>query len=120
MGLQTQLPLGVLEAVLDRQLRIAVEIGTVHGLQIELRELVGLEGLGDCAFLRVDEFQLVATSQDRLGACLWTHAHPIERSRRFERAVGLDRDLEAACVEGGDRGLVELEQGFPPVQTTKR
>ena len=36
----------VLEAVLDRQLRVAVEIGTVHRLQKELRELIGLERLG--------------------------------------------------------------------------
>src|SRR2546423_517617 len=102
------------KAVLDRQLSVSLEVWAIHRLKIELQEVARFERLGLRAFLRVDKFEFISSRHDRLRSCLRADTDPVESTWGRERAVGLDGDLEATVVEGGDRCLVELKQGFPP------
>ena len=76
------------------------------------------EALGRRGLLRVDELELVAAQQHRVRAGLRADADPVDPGGRLERAVGLDRDLEARGVERVDGGASSCSSGSPPVQTT--
>ena len=64
--------------------------------------------------LGVDELQLVAGAKPECRAGLGADANPVDTGRGRAGAVGLDRDLEAAGVQGGDQGGVQLQQGLAP------
>ncbi len=65
---------------------------------------------GERERLRIDQLQLVARRQHQRRGGLRADADPVEAGRRRLRAVGLDRDREAAGVERVDQRGVELEQ----------
>src|SRR5262249_51635556 len=73
-------------------------------------ELITLEPLRLRTSLREDELQFVPVHQDRFGTCLRADADPVDARGRFERAVRLDRHLEAARVKRVNRRFVELQQ----------
>ena len=60
--------------------------------------------------LRIDQLQLVAPSAARAARRPWADADPVDARGRGLRAVGLDRDLEAAGVQRVDQAVVELQQ----------
>src|SRR3990172_2966820 len=49
-----------------------------------------------------DELELVARGEHELGARFGAHAQPVDARGSREGAVGLDPDLEAGVVKGGD------------------
>src|SRR3546814_6742935 len=64
--------------------------------------------------LRPDQLQFVAFALDDLAPRLGADAHPVDRGMRGQRAVGLDRDLEAARVERRDQRVIDLEHRLAP------
>ena len=66
MGLQTQAPPRMLEAIPDGELGVAQPIGAVHRLHEEVRERQVLEPSRIETRLREDQFELVAPLEDML------------------------------------------------------
>ena len=66
MGLQAEPPLRVGEAVLERELGVAREVGPVHRLQEEVVEVAASNVSGWAPGLREDQLQFVAA---RRGSC---------------------------------------------------
>ena len=62
--------------------------------------------------LRKYQLQLVAPSQYKLSARLWTYADPIKSLRRKPCAIRLDGNLEFEFVQCANQSVVELEEGF--------
>jgi uncharacterized membrane protein len=108
--LDTQSPLRVLQAVVDRKLRITRNVGSVHRLQEEMFEFELCELFRPSVFLRVNQFELTARGLHEWRAGLGTNADPIEGRRCGARSVGLDSDVEAAFVQSGNQWFVELQQ----------
>ena len=117
MGLQGEMPLGVLLDVLHtlaRYFAIALGIAGVAWLQVEVM------GLRRGPRRRVvdtieDDLHLV----DLLGcecrsmvdkATLGRERHPVDGSRQRTGAVGLDGDVEALAMERVDKCLVDLQR----------
>lgn len=112
MGLQTETPLRVPQAVVDRGARIALDLWSIHRLQQKLLEVEAGEFLRHRARLRVNELQLVAGELLEGGTRLGAHAEPVNSRWRDHCAVGLDRDLEPALLQRVNERFVELQQGF--------
>src|SRR5271154_3444303 len=114
MGLQTQLPLRVIETKADRQFGVAPAVRTIHRLDRKAAE--GEIGKSERVepFLGYDDFQLVAGGDDDWVIDLWANANPVEIGWQREGSVGLDRDLEAAPVQRLDQRWVELQQRLAP------
>src|SRR3954454_21697170 len=60
--------------------------------------------------LRYDDLQLVPAGYHERRIGPWADADPVDARRRNDRAVGLDRDLEAAPVQRLDQRRIELQQ----------
>ena len=60
--------------------------------------------------LREDQLHLVAGPDAQLSSGLWAHADPVKAGRRFDRSIGLDRDREAAPMQRGEQGVVDLQE----------
>src|SRR5262249_5616482 len=80
------------------------------GLQREALEGEIDVKFGRSARLREYELELVARPDAKLGPGLRAHAHPIELRGQVDRAVGLDRHLEAAGMQGIEQAAVDLQQ----------
>ncbi len=89
--------------IVDRRLPRGVRVGAVHRLDQEMAEIPAEQGRGIDAGLRPDQLQLVAGALNDLGAGLGADADPVDPGGRGQRAVGLDRDLEAPGVERVDQ-----------------
>src|SRR3954464_3789133 len=113
MGLQTQFPTRVLEAVARGELSVELDLRTIHRLQEKVLEVEPLELCRCDAALRIDQLELVARTLLDRGPGFWADANPIESGGRFERAVGLDRDFEAEGGEGRG-GIGRGPGGAPP------
>src|SRR5690348_832665 len=96
------------EAVAQCELRVALAVWAVHGLQVEMLEVERREALGQGRVLRIDELELVPLAQHELRARLGAHAHPVESSRRVLRPVRLYGDLEPFGVERIHQRRIEL------------
>ena len=75
-----------------------------------MAEVPALERLDVDPCLRPDELQFVARALDDVAPRLGADADPVEPRRRFDGAVGLDRDLEAFAMQRVDQRSVDLEQ----------
>src|SRR3954452_1252778 len=82
VGLETELPLRVREAVLERELGVAGEVRPVHRLEVELSKVVCFEAVRLSIRLRIDELQFAPVSQDRLRAGLRADADPVDARGR--------------------------------------
>src|SRR5690349_9949447 len=112
VGLQTQSPSRMLQAVLNGQLSVSLAIGTVHRLQEKMLEGKALKLFRIDSRLREDEFQFIASPEEQLRSCLGTHTDPIEPRWRQPCTVRLDGDFEGEFVEHIDKFLVQLEERF--------
>ena len=112
MGLQAQAPLRVLHAVLDGLFGVGQAGGAVHGLQEEVLEVQVFEARGQGVGLGVDQLEFVAAFDDDRRGAFGADADPVDAGRRLDGAVGFDGDGEAARVDDGEQGRVELQQGF--------
>ena len=90
VGLEAQPPLGMVQAVGDRQLRCSRStLGAVHRLQEEVVEVaVARSARAAPPSCGIDELQLVAASEHGLGPGLRADADPVE-SRRAASSVPL-------------------------------
>ena len=98
------------KAEITREFGVAIAHLPVHRLQEEVLEREPLETLRFHPRLGENELQFIALALQKPGAGLGTDADPVDAARRRQRAVGLDRDLEAGVMEGIDQVLVELQQ----------
>src|SRR3546814_9206004 len=64
--------------------------------------------------MRISDWSSDVCSSDLLAPRLGADAHPVDRGMRGQRAVGLDRDLEAARVERRDQRVIDLEHRLAP------
>ena len=69
-----------------------------------------LEGARVDALLRENELQLVPRGLGEPGRAFRADGDPINRGRRAQRAIGLDRDFEALVVQGVDQVGIDLEK----------
>src|SRR6185437_7510145 len=109
VGLETQPPLRMRQAIADRCRGVRRPLRIVHRLQEEAGEGEAGVTLRLGAGLRVDQLEFIAVRLDEIRAGLRADAYPVDALRRGERAVGLDPDLEAACVQRGDGRVVQLQ-----------
>lgn len=111
VGLQAETPLRVREAVIHRELRVLLQVGTIHGLQREMPKSEVLEPfrLRFPLRLRVYELELVPVEQLQRRCGLGAHANPVDSGRRIPGPVRLDGDLEAGRVKCLDQGSIELQ-----------
>jgi hypothetical protein len=112
MGLKTQPPLRVFEAIAHGKLCITLAIGSVHGLQVKVSEIQMGKLLWRRAGLGKNELYFVPGLQYQFRARLGTDANPVDAGRRKPSAVGFDRDFKTPCVNCMNRLFVELKQGF--------
>ena len=110
MGLQRQAPARPALAQFNGERRILPRQRAIHGLQKHMLEIQPFICVEVLSVLRDHDLQLVATRDNQLRAHLRAHAHPVDALGHSDGAVGLDRDLEAACVQRVDQGRVELQQ----------
>src|SRR6185312_14562194 len=110
MRLQAELPLRMGETIGDGTRRVLGTCRAVHRLQREATERQVRERFRWHVVLRIDQLQLVSVLQPEAVAALGTDAQPVDAGRRLERAVGLDRDLEAARMELLDQRRIDLQQ----------
>ena len=82
VGLETELPLRVREAVLERELSVAGEVRAVHWLEVEVPEVVCFEALRWSIRLGIDKLQFAAAPQDcvRTGRCFLGSARVASRA----------------------------------------
>ena len=123
VGLEAQPPLRMGEAVVDRQRAVfASTVGAVHRLQEEVVEVERRRiARARRRVLRVDELQLVARVSSTMSAPAFGLTQTQSIPAGGQRAVGLDRDLEAVGVQRVDQRARRVwSSGSPPVQTTKR
>ena len=71
-----------------------------------------LESLRLGPFLWIDKLQLISVYEHQIRARLRADTNPVDALWWKHRAVGFDRDLEAALVERGDQTFIELQQRF--------
>ena len=100
------------EAVLHCQLRIAIALCAIHGLQKEMLKLERLESFRLKAVLRKDQLQFVPTCEHLIGASFGTDTDPIESVWRALGSVGLNGDLEPPSVQRFDQWRIELQKRF--------
>ena len=120
MGLQAELPAWVSKAVLQRQLGIALPLRTIHRLQKKLLKIEWGKEFWFSTGLGKNKFQFAATPEGEGRASLGTDTDPIDTRRRKERAICLNRNLEAFCVQGVNKRDIKLEQGFTACTHHKR
>ena len=110
MRLQAEAPLGMGKTVGQRQAGVLVQAGTVHGLQVEMREVQMREFIGRRTVLRVDELELLPAFLDQRRPGLGTDADPVDPRRGRQGTIGLDRDFEPGAVQSIDQRPVELQE----------
>jgi hypothetical protein len=113
MHLQAQPPAGMRQTVGQGLLGMGGPVRPIQGLQEEVAKVEPGEAFRGRLRLRIDQLQFVAGPQDQLGIGLGADADPVQPRWRRTGAVGLDGDFEAAGLEGGDQGGVQLQQGLP-------
>jgi hypothetical protein len=87
VGLQAELPLRVLEAILDGPPRILHDIKPVHRLQQESLESEMRECLRWPVGLRIDQLQLVAFPDRQFAIRFRADADPVSQEFRKQRAL---------------------------------
>src|SRR5262249_3533234 len=102
----------MLEAVVHGEPRVCLSVRTVHRLYEEVPESEILEALWFHAWLRENNFQLIAALQDEFGARLRANADPVDAFRGELGSVSLDRHLEADAMQIVEQWLIQLQQGF--------
>src|SRR5688500_16910016 len=103
VSLETQSPLWVSKAVLQRSASIGLCFGAIEWLQVKQLEIPIRIPLRWCAVLRVRQLQLVPTPEDRVRVGFRTHRRPVDAIRWKTGAIGLHGDLEPGGVKGVDR-----------------
>jgi hypothetical protein len=75
-------------------------------------ELQVLETFRGRCRLGVDQLELLAGDLGELRACFRAYANPINSRRCGDRPIGFYSDGEAVSMNGFDKWLIELEEGF--------
>ena len=109
MRLERQAPFRPLHRQANRRVDRPLAVGAVHRLDQEMAEIPAFELGRIDSVLGPDQLQFVARALDDLGPGLGADADPVEPADRRQRAVGLDRDSEAALVQRVDQRAVELK-----------
>src|SRR5437868_12452755 len=99
MRLQAESPARMGQTVVKRGPGVRLPRGAVHRLQEEVGEVEALVAVRLGTVLGIDQLELVACGDHQRSGGFRTHAQPVDSRRRRDRAVGLDRDLEAGRVE---------------------
>lgn len=113
MGLDAELPLRMLETVLQSKPGVIGLIRSVHGLQVEVLEFQLFEALRQSAFLRKYQLELTPTPYQKLGARFGTYTDPIDAFWNRLGSVRLHGDHETLRMKRCDQGLIELKKWFP-------
>src|SRR6185312_388726 len=98
----------MIEAILDCCPGCLFERRSIHRLKVEVRELEIRESLRNCAFLGIDQLELVASRDRERRVGFGAHTDPVEASYRRLRSVGFDGNAKATAMQCLDRRLVEL------------
>ena len=108
MGLQAELPLRMLKAVVQGELRIAFSLWSVHWLQEKVAEVEMREARRFRSCLGKDEFEFVTSAQNQISSSLGTDTNPINTARWQSCPVRLDRHLEAKVMERSNKVIIKL------------
>src|SRR6185437_10405979 len=106
VGLHAELPLRMGKAVGDDEPGILGDVRTIHRLQREAPEIETDERLGPNIDLRIDELQLVALPHLQLIWSLGADADPVYAGGQFDRAIGLEGNLEATRMQRLNQGAI--------------
>lgn len=108
MGLHTQLPLGVGEAVVYRKIEVKSLPRAIHGLEVEMLEVhIGeAGGVGRRLDLGVNELEFLAADLLERSIGLGAYAYPIDALWNNDRPIGLYGDLESSLMQEVDEGSV--------------
>ena len=109
----------MIQAILDRTPRVCGSVCVIHRLQQEVVEGEVRELLRQRVVLRIDQLQFVALLDHQFARGLRADADPVDAGGRRDRAVGLDRDLEAAIVQRANEIVVHLQQWLAASQHTQ-
>src|SRR5215469_854521 len=99
MGLNTEPPYWMIQAIPNRQLRVRLAVRAVHGLEEEMLERKRFVLRGITTRLGKNQLEFVAgvlaEPRSRLGA----YTNPIQPRRGNDSSVGLHGDLKTAFVQ---------------------
>lgn len=109
MGLQTQSPVRMGQAISNCGIRVAPALGAVHWLQEEMAELQMPVALRLGARLRKDQFQFIAGCLHEFGSSLWADTDPVDGAGNGQCAVGFNRDIKAPPLQGFQEPNVDLK-----------
>jgi hypothetical protein len=112
MGLQTQLPLWMLLAKIDRQPGIAFQFGAVHRLHEKMMKRQGFIFGKVLASLRDHDLQLTAGARLQHGTHFWADASPVHAGRHWQGAIGFKRNFKTGRMHAIKQRLIELQQRF--------
>ena len=112
MGLETESPLRVLQAVFSRQSHVFFSVLAIHWLQIEVSKLQAFVRTRVTPELWKYKLQFVARLHDAFSLHLGTHRQPVNARGRFQSPVGLNGHFEPQQMKFINELLIHLQQWF--------
>ena len=99
-------------AISNRGPCVSQPIWTVHCLKQIVFKAARAQVIGHQCGLGVDELELVSFALNPGSASFWADANPVDAFGDLKRTIGLDGDFKALGMQGGDQGVIDLQERF--------